>query len=189
MKKLLITALLLLGTLGMAANAPALQFTLDSYSVSLRTTDPGLVLYWSPILATPAVANFEVGDTYSFKLFKIGTRETTVNWGEDTVNYPISVFFDFSSPEVNGTATGRTDGLFLLDIGRVRWDGPALFSFGGTGLFSIALSDVWFGTPGSADVWAKFTYEAAPVPEPATMLLLGSGLIGLAAYGRRKFKS
>jgi hypothetical protein len=37
----------------------------------------------------------------------------------------------------------------------------------------------------NAEVGTATSY--APVPEPATMLLLGSGLVGIAAFGRRKF--
>lgn len=44
-----------------------------------------------------------------------------------------------------------------------------------TDLFRFGVSHVTF-------------FGAQPIPEPATMLLLGSGLIGLAGFARRRFK-
>jgi hypothetical protein len=186
--------------LGVASSAGAFSFALDSFDVALRDQDPGLALWWEPVLTTPVSKEFEVGDELTFDLFKIGTNEKYVNlfewdWStgsfveEDIEEFPIATTFNFSSPSVTEAVSGFSDGKWRLlrdDYGLVEWDGPAEFAWGETGLFTIELSDVDFGTPGHDIVQATFTYESAPVPEPGTILLMGSGLLGLAAYRRKR---
>jgi hypothetical protein len=191
MKKLLASTAAL-GIMAITGSAMATIFTLDDFTVNFHDTDPGLVLYVNDILTTPATGDLNVGDRVTFDLFQIGTNESTVNWFEDTVAYDISVDFDFSAPaELAQTITGESQGhwrLFRDDYGSVEWDSVATFSFGNGGLFALGLSNAYFGTPGYSTVQATIAFisDSAPVPEPATMLLMGLGLAGLVGYNRRR---
>jgi hypothetical protein len=65
---------------------------------------------------------------------------------------------------------------YLFDLTALGWDGMA----------DLALTGFW--PNGGAISHVSLYGTSAPVPEPATMLLLGSGILGLAGF-RKKFKA
>ena len=52
---------------------------------------------------------------------------------------------------------------------------------------SCSWGTIWLSSGGGVDNFS-FTTNADPIPEPATMLLLGSGLVGLAGFRRKNKK-
>ncbi len=60
------------------------------------------------------------------------------------------------------------------------------------GIYNVLIGNGVFGTNTNAPIDYTMTFNVtgsgAPVPEPATILLVGFGLLGLGGYSRRKFR-
>jgi hypothetical protein len=131
---------------------------------------------------------------------RIGTFVLSSAVGETPVNGTFMLNLTFTSPSgIEGgqatTFTATVSGTISTpNVGGVSivFDNPVqTFTFSnasGSGSFSITLPNVFVQSGDTANLTAGLTGNQTAVPEPATMLLLGTGLAGVAARIRKRRK-
>jgi hypothetical protein len=194
--KSLSIAFALLGVLVLAqGQARADEVTISGSTTGFVTGVPQLTFAGNPFFTnTTALGTGALSGANNLGTFSLSTDPLNPVAGAFTLNVT------FTSPTGIAGGQGTTYTAVIsgsvapnLNQGGVNinfdTNSPVVFTFdNGTtsGTFSVAVADLFVESGNQANVTAGTTGQQNAIPEPATLLLLGTGLTGVAAKLRKR---